>query len=268
MAYNDKKIKLDSSLKDINKKFKNEIEDTKNKIYWYIKFSSPLDETSVSNETMCVTRTDGYIFDTKIIYNKKLELIVIEALENYKEDEYYILQVSKDVRDEKKVSLKRQINILFKVKGGEIYEFKELAYNIKVKPPRYRAPTKARVYSFQKNNKKNPLENIKQDKLPFTSIHLNPIIMIIGLLIFGVGYWRNISVASIVGIGISILGLIYIIWQSRKDEFKSNFYYNLSVINFNNGKYKSANKNLQKAIKINPENEYAEYAINKVTFFL
>ena len=38
MAYNDRKIKLDASEKDINEKFKNEIENTDEKIYWYIKF--------------------------------------------------------------------------------------------------------------------------------------------------------------------------------------------------------------------------------------
>jgi len=39
MAYNDKKIKVYSSLKEINKKVKDEIEGTKSQIYWYLKFS-------------------------------------------------------------------------------------------------------------------------------------------------------------------------------------------------------------------------------------
>ena len=68
MAYNDRKIKLDASEKEINKKFKNEIENTEEKIYWYIKFSLPLNRESVSRKTMNVTDTKGYIFKTKIIY--------------------------------------------------------------------------------------------------------------------------------------------------------------------------------------------------------
>jgi len=38
---------------------------------------------------MCVTRTHRYIFNTNIIYNKKLELIVIEALEKYYDTKHY-----------------------------------------------------------------------------------------------------------------------------------------------------------------------------------
>ncbi|MDE6182206.1 MAG: hypothetical protein K2F59_03260, partial [Eubacteriales bacterium] len=187
MAYNDKKIKVDSSQKELNNKVRNEIEDTEEKIYWYMKFSQPLDPESISKKTMSVTETNGYIFDTKIIYNKNLELIVIEPLDIYKEEEYYILHIKKEVRSENMKNLKNDVHILFKVKGGQVAEFKELGENVIVPKPRKRPkverkPTKSRVYLFQKEEG-NTID-INAETLPYLSMKFNPLIGIIGIPIF------------------------------------------------------------------------------------
>ncbi len=268
MAYNDKKIKLDASQKDINEKFKNDIENTEEKIFWYIKFSLPLDTESVSKKTMKVTDTKGYILKTNIIYNKSLELIVIETLEPYQEEEYYILQISKEVRTENLKNLKRDVNILFKIKGGEVLEFKELAENIVVPKPRKRPKVdrkevKSRVYSFEKD-----VENLLGDKLPFASIKFNPFVAIAGVPLFLIGIFLKSNIIIALGGVVACLGFVHIIMQVGKREFRSNLIYNLGVVSFNKEKYKKAKKRFKKAIIINRYNEYAEYAIRKLSFYL
>ncbi len=267
MAYNDKKIKLDASQRDINKKFKNDIQNTEEKIYWYIKLSLPLDEESVSKKTMKVTDTKGYIFKTKIIYNKSLELIVIEALEPYKEDEYYILHISKEVRAESLKHLKKDVHILFKIKGGEVFEFKELGDNVVIPKTRKKPkqqPTKSKVYSFQKENE----EVTPGDKLPYASIKFNPFIAIAGVPLFLIGiFLKNQTIIALGGV-VAFVGFAHIIMQVSKREFRATLNYNLGVVSFNKEKYKKANKRFKKALNIDSYNEYAEYALNKVSFFL
>lgn len=271
MAYNDRKLKVDSSQKEINKKVKNEIENTEEKIYWYIKFSQPLDPQSVSKKTMTVTETNGYIFDTEIIYNKSLELIIIEPLDIYKEEEYYILHIKKEVRSEQMKNLKSDINILFKVKGGQVIDFKELGDNVIVPKPRKRPkikrkPTKYKVYSFQKEEGNNI--DIKDQTLPYLSMKFNPLIGIIGIPIFGIGSFMNNLIVSGIGGIIGLVGFIHIIKQITKKEFRSNLTYNIGVSMFNNEKYEKAHRRFKKALSLNLKNEYAEYALNKTSFYL
>ncbi len=273
MAYNDKKIKLDASQRDLNDKFKNDIEDTEEKIYWYIKFSLPLDETSVSKKTMKVTDTKGYILKTDIIYNKSVELIVIETLEAYKEEEYYILHISRDVKAENLKNLKKDVHILFKIKGGEVSEFKELGENVVIPKPRYRKKikqkeTKSRVYLFQRENKSDLLQNISPDKLPYANIKFNPFVVIAGVPLFLIGIFLNNQIIISIGAVIACLGFFHIILQVTKREFRSSLQYNLGVISFNKERYKKAQKRFRKSLDINNFNEFAEYALNKVSFFL
>ena len=270
MAYNDEKMKLDSSQRDLNEKFKNDIEDKEAKIYWYIKFSLPLDEHSVSKKTMKVTDTKGYILKTNIIYNKSLELIVIESLESYKEEEYYILRVSKEVKTENLKPLKRDVNILFKIKGGEVSEFKELSENIIVPKPRNkkivrRKEIKARVYTEKIQNKIN---NVDLDKLPYSRIKFNPIIAIGGIPLFVLAMFLNNNIILGIGSVLVLLGFFHIIFQITSYEFRSMLNYNLGVINFNKEKYKKAERKFKKAVRLNSHNELAEYGLNKVSFFI
>ncbi len=271
MAYNDRKIKVDSSEKSINEKVTNDIKNTEEKIYWYIKFSQALDPESVSKKTMCVTETNGEIFKTKIIYNKNLELIVIEPLEIYKEDEYYILHIKKEVRSEQMKNLKNDVHILFKIKGGQVAEFKELGENVIVPKPRKRKKierkeTKSKVYLFQKDGSGNI--ELNSEILPYLSLKFNPIIGIIGILILAAGIFFANFIISILGIISTLFGIVHILNQVLKNEFRSNLAYNLGVSKFNKMKYKKANIYFKKALSINLKNEYAEFALNKCSFYL
>lgn len=271
MAYNDKNLKVDSSQRSLNEKVKSNIENTEEKIYWYIKFSQALDSESISKKTMCVTETNGYIFETKIIYNKALELIVIEPKGVYKEDEYYILHIKKEVRSEQMKNLKNDIHILFKVKGGEIAEFKELPENVIVAKPKKRRKTerkqsKSKVYLFEKENYEK--FDLNSQVLPYISIKFNPIIGIIGILSFVASIFLNNIVITVAGALLSLFGVWHIINQMLKKDFRSNLSYNIGVSRFNRGAYKKANKSFKKALSINIKNEYAEFALNKCSFYL
>ncbi len=269
MAYNDRKIKLDASEKEINKKFKNEIENTEEKIYWYIKFSLPLNRESVSRKTMNVTDTKGYIFKTKIIYNKALELIIIEALEPYEEEEYYILHISKNIQSESLKNLKKDVHILFKIKGGVVVEYKEVGENVTVPKPRKKPKVakknvKSKVYSFSKDN----IESVSENKLPYVHIKFNPFVAIAGVPLFLIGIFLTNHIIIALGGVVACLGFAHILLQVLKRDFRTKLNYNLGVVNFNKEKYIKANKRFKKALNIDAYNEYAEYALNKVSFFL
>lgn len=272
MAYKDGKIKVDSSLKELNNKVITDIENKDEKIYWYIKFNQSLDEASVSNKTMQVTQSNGYLFNTKIIYNKHLELIVIEPLEKYKEGEYYILHVKKEVRSKNMKSLKNDVHILFKVHKGVVSEFKELPSYVKVPKPRKkplskRIKTKSKVYLFQKHsNKKLNLDS--SSVLQYLPIKINPLVGIAGIALAIGGFLSKVSLLIIPGLITSFLGIIHLFKQINSFEFKSNFNYNLGVARFNKEKYKKAEISFKKALSFNTFNEHAEYALSKVSFYL
>lgn len=271
MAYNDKKMKVDCSVRKVNELVKVDVENINKKIYWYIKFNLPLDEKSVSKNTMKVTDINGYIFETKTIYNKELELVIIEPLDVYKEEEYHILHIKKELRSKNLKNLRNDIQILFKVKGGQVIEFKQLGVNIIVPNPKKRTKKinkyNSKVYSFNRNIEDNILDKLEGDKLPFINIKFNYLIGLIGIPIFLMGLFTNNNL--IIGFGgiISIIGFFHIMIQILNKEFKSNFYYNIGVINFNKENFKKADKKFRKSLKINSHNEFAEYAVNKVSFF-
>ncbi len=244
-----------------------DIKDTTDVIYWHIKFNIPLDETSVSEKTTGVTDTQGYILNTEIGYSQKSNLITIRPLEPYIQNEYYILSISKKVRSANFQNLKNDIHILFKLKNNVISKFKILPPNVTVpkpkkKPESTRSP-KSKVYSFDKYK-----DGEQGDNLPSASIFINPLIGTLGIFSFmGSIIMNNWIFMSISGV-IAAIGILHIIKQVADKKFRSNFVYNRGVRAFKKEKYKKADNLFSKALALNPENEYAEYAKNKVFYYL
>lgn len=282
MSYNDETMKVDSTDRGLNEKVKVHITDKHEKIYWYLKFSLPLDPSSVTKKTMNVIDKDGYLFHTNISYNQKLELISIRPLANYIEEQYYILCIKKEVRSQNLQNLKADVNILFKIKDGELYDVEELGANVIIpkmkKGKRLPKPSvmqaikepKNKVYAFQLKNstEENKFGDLEDDELATVPIKFNPIIAVAGMLGLVGASVANVMTATVGATGIALLGLIHIAIQIANKEFRSNICYNLAVMNFNKKKYKKADKLLKKALKINRLNEYAEYADNKNSYFL
>lgn len=260
-------IKLVTSSPDLKDKIHIDIKDYTGTIYWQIKFNIPLDEASVSEKTTNVTDTRGYILDTKIRYSQKSNIISIQPLENYVQNEYYILSISKNVRSANFQNLKRDIHILFKIKNNVISKYKILPPNVTVpkpkkKPKSMREP-KSKVYSFDKYK-----DGEKSENLPVASIMINPLIGAVGILAtIGGLVMNNLIFVAVSGV-VVIMGVVHILKQVMNKKFRSNFIYNRGARCFRKEKYEKANLLFSKALVLNPENEYAEYAKNKVFYYL
>lgn len=264
-------IKLVTSSPLLKDKIHIDIKEPTDVIYWQIKFNIPLDETSVSEETTGVTDKEGYILKTEIRYSSKSNLISIKPLEPYAQNEYYILSISKDVCSANQQNLKRDIHILFKLKNNVISEYKILPPNVSVPKPRKRVVKKApkqtktnsKVYSFDKYT-----DGEKSDNLPFANIFINPIIGFVGIIGSIVGMVMNEFIYAVGGAVIAAVGVAHIIKQVLNKNFRSNFIYNRGAKFFKKEKYEKADALFSKALLLNPENEYAEYAKNKVSYYL
>lgn len=268
MPYNDRLIKVDASQRELNDKIKNLITEIDGEIFWYIRFNLPLCESSVSSKTMKVTDTEGYIIKTEIIYNKSLELIIIKPIEKFEKEEYYILHITKKVKSEDKQNIKKNIHILFKIKEDNSLDIKELEDNVKVPRPKVdirtnlNLKTSSTEYNNYQNIKLEEAKSYKNDKLPYLSINIKPLIAVIGSIIFLLGSVLKIYILIIVGIIIFFIGFFILILQMSTKEFKSKFFYNLGALRFNKGKYDKAINNFRKAIIYDQRNALADYSIN------
>lgn len=273
MAYSDDKIKVDAFKRSLNDKVRTDIDNTQEKIYWYLKFNLKLDESSVSNKTTTVTDTEGFIFKTTVRYSNSRKFIIIEPLEPYEEGKYYILHISEEVRSENLQNLKEAVHILFKILNGQISYYKILDNNVTVPTPVERKEPKTKVYLFQKEKSKDdknsaPVIDEDSDTLNGLKVKFNPLIGASGILIFMLGaIIQNMMV--VVGAGImAVVGVIHIGTQISNKDFRSKVSYNMGVSRFNKKDYIKANKFFEKSLKANPHNEHAEYAINKNSFLM
>lgn len=273
MISDDKYVEIVPSIPSLKDRIHVNIKDPNDKIFWYIKFNLALDPESVSKKTTNVTDTEGYILDISIRYDEIRNLIEISPLEDYVQNHYYLLNISKKVRSVGKKNLKRDIHILFKLKGRVVTEFKILPPNVKVPKPKKRPrqrpkvfqedKTASRVYSFEKD-----IDNIRGDSLPTADIMVNPLIGAIGLIMTLVSLLQGNFIAIVVCAVVAGIGVIHIIIQFMSPVFRSNFVYNMGVRAFKHDKFNNAAKLFDKALKINPQNEYAEYAKNKTTYYI
>lgn len=271
MSYEDYFIKVSASIPGLKDKVHVDIKNLGDKIYWYIKFNLTLDAESVSNQNMNVTDTQGFLLDTEITYSTKKNLIVINPLEDYLQNHYYLLNISTAVRSENLNNLKNDIHILFKLKGRKVSEFKILPANVRVPEPRRRPakksvadkPTNSRVYSFEKYIDKESLG----DKLPIADITLNPLIGAAGLImtIVSMIFGKPLIIGACGAV--ALIGVVHIVIQLLRKDQRSNFIYNRGVRKFNRDKFDKAEKCFNKALEINPDNEFAEYAKNKISYF-
>lgn len=269
MAYNDDILKADASQRELNSKIKNLITEVDGEIYWYIRFNISLDEGSISQRSMKVTDVDGNIIKSEIIYNKDLELIIINPLQKFSKDEYYILHITKKVKSHDKQNLKKNVHILFKIKEGQLLDFKLLEDNIKVNKPKIKlseAIKDAVGLNDNKNQHYKKLSKAKEsegNKLPYISLKVNPIVAIFGAVIFFTGASLNLNYLIISGTFFALIGFLILILQILKKETKADFFYNLGAVRFNKGKHEAANKYFRKARSYDKRNQLVAYAIKK-----
>jgi TPR repeat protein len=221
---------------------------------------------------MTVTDTDGYIMLTDISYDKKKNLIVISPLDTYEQNVFYILSVSKKVMSAQGQHLKSAIHILFKLMGGQISEFQVLKSTAKIPPPKKRPAnyeqlraSKSKMYSFQESSK---AKETPQDQVMFGTISINIFVPFIGILAMVGGAVTQIQMFLMAGIVVFFACLLFFVYQLTRDVPMSQVCYNIGALHFNRGNYKKAKKYFKYAADKNSENELAEYALNKVEFYI
>lgn len=82
---------------------------------WRVKFSTPLNPSTVNASTMYVTNEQGLPVNANIRYDTNTNMIEIEPKEAYAEGIFYYLNISSKVRSRGGQRLKDPIRIKFKL---------------------------------------------------------------------------------------------------------------------------------------------------------
>jgi len=239
-------------------------------VYWYIRFNIPLDETSVNEENMEVTDTDGYIMRTDISYRSSDNRIVISPLDTYEEKRYYLLKVSKKVCSAKGQNLKTVISILFKLYQGQISEYKILKKDVPVPPSK---PRPKNYDEMQDNRRPNDLDNYSENvknhvQMKADAVSINPAVGIVGFLLVFLGFAMGPNIPVVIfALILCVFGAVHIFIQWQNKVFRAKMLYNKGVRYFNKMQYSLAKASFEKALQLNPDNELAKYGLVRVGIY-
>lgn len=250
----DERFRVATTNPHLKDKIKINIEDLDKPIYWYIKFNVPLDKPSVTNHTMSVMDTDGYLMRTYIAYDPGRDLIVVSPLDTYLENKYYILTISTDVRSAKGNNLKKEIYIMFMLINNQVSKF-QILKNTSGIPSQKPRPTN---YD-QLIDKRKPNHSITaaaeasataervlvSGNLPYQDIKVNTSLVLTGAAVAGIGFGVGLNWMFLMGAALFALGFLIIsrqIYQTR-----AKFYYNIGAYHFNKRAYPKALVSIQKS---------------------
>ena len=270
---NDTKIRVAVSDPALAEKVKINLPDASEPVFWYIKFNTELDAVSVNHKSMRVTEENGYILETEITYDTKKHLIVIKPIDPYEEGIYYILTISKKVSSKGGNKLRRDIYILFKIKDKRIDEYRALPPDTVVekprkKPEKLKRETAARAYTSEASLKIEKTAAAALPTLPYGKMGINVLVAGLSMPVVILGLLSQTDSWIYSGTGILLLGIIHLIIQMINKKKRACVVYNAGVVLFNAGRYKGAAKRLEKAAKLDPMNELAEYAISRVKYYI
>ena len=255
-------------------KIKTNIVEPDGTIYWYIRFNMSLDPSSVSKYTMNVTEKNGYILNTIITYDTKKNVIVLNPTDLYRQNEYYLLNISTKVKSSGGNHLKKSVHVLFKLVDDRISEFEILKNTAKLPRPRKKPASVRRAERQELNAAKiyaDPSainKSIGHPSLPFGPLRINPLIAFAGVLLLGGSIYLENFYFQLAALVICFIGILHIVLQSSRREARSAFNYSIGVFLFNLSKYKAAIKRFERALLLDPNNELAEYAIDKVANYI
>ena len=85
------------------------------KFVWRVKFTAPLDPTTINTMNLYVTNLAEQPLKASIRYDVEGNYIEIEPLEAYAKDSTYILNISRNVRSRGGQTLKNDVRVKFKV---------------------------------------------------------------------------------------------------------------------------------------------------------
>ena len=108
-------IEVEEASPNVESKVKQDLKFKTGKFVWRVKFTAPLDPSTVNNRNLYVTDSNEEPLKTLIRYNSDTHEIEIEPLEAYVKDASYVLNVSKNVKSMGGQSLKTDVKLKFKV---------------------------------------------------------------------------------------------------------------------------------------------------------
>jgi len=261
----DAKMRVATSIPSLKGKIRTELTGPTDIIYWYIRFNIPLDENTVNDQTMTVTDTDGYIMRTDIAYQTQHNRICISPLDTYEENRYYLLAISKQVCSARGQPLKTKIHILFKLYRAQVSEYKVMRSDVKVPKPK---PRPSDYEARQASRTLNAIdlaygETVPQDRLAMLSVKANLWTGVVGLFMVLGGVAAAAAWLMVMGACVCIAGVGHIYSQLRDRDIASRITYNRGVRLFHRERYLAAQEAFAKAVKQNPNNEFAKYGLYK-----
>lgn len=264
------KIRIATSIPSLKNKVQTRLDGPTDVIYWYIRFNIPLDETSVSEKTMDVTDTEGYIMRTDIYYDKNTHMIAISPLDTYEQNRFYLLNISKKVRSARGQNLRSSIHILFKLLDNQISDYKVLKKDAKLPKPKPRPQDYDQRQAARKPNviDQTYIDRSPRDRMATVSFRINLWVGLLGLVLVMIGAFVHLLWLMIGGVLICVGGVGHLYFQMRNKELRSTLLFNRGVRRFNKQRYSEAEVAFQKALQANPDNELAQYGVYKVGLYL
>jgi len=260
---NEQRIRVRTSIPSLQEKVQTKIDGSTEAIFWYIRFNIPLDERSVSEKTMNITDTEGYIMRTDISFNKGNNTIAVLPLDTYEENRFYLLNISKKVRSAKGNNLKSTIHILFKLVGNQVTNYQVLKKNVKVPEPQPRPKDYDQRMHKPSRFDQDYIEQAPLDRMTTVDFSINPVIGIIGIAVSGLGLLLGNIVMGLIGVLLCAVGITHLIIQLQNDELRSKLFFNRGVRLFNRERYREAERAFKKAMIADPDNELAKYGAYK-----
>jgi hypothetical protein len=108
-------ITIESVVGSVKNKVKQNLKFKTGNFVWRIKFTAPLNPSTVNNRNLYVTSSSQIPLKTNIRYDTIDNCIEIEPLAPYEKNESYLLHVTTNVKSKQGQSLPNEITIQFKV---------------------------------------------------------------------------------------------------------------------------------------------------------
>jgi hypothetical protein len=266
-------IKLMVSNPGLKDKITTNITDPEGAVYWYIRFNTPLDPSSVTKYSMNVTETCGYILNVIITYDYSRNLIVLNPCDLYRQNEYYLLNISTKVRSDKGKPLPKPVHIMFKLKGDEISEFKVIKNTTGLPKPRKKPESvrRAEIMELMEarfHEKPKPVnKTVGRPSLPYGPMALRMQLAVLGVIWLGFSLFFNDFYITLIGLSLLMLGFLHICFQLARRRTRSILNYTRGVMHFNRGGYSDAQRLFEKSLRQDPYNDLAKYAAAKTKLY-
>ncbi len=106
-------VNIESVSNSVKDKVKQTLKFRTGNFVWRIRFSSPLNPSTVNNKTMYVTSLNQTPLKTYIRYDTVNQYIEIEPIEPYAQNESYVLTITNNVQSQGGKKLKNEIKLQF-----------------------------------------------------------------------------------------------------------------------------------------------------------